>query len=83
MVKIIQKTVSAGKSLLLYWRCKYAITRADRQAITTGRKQLVIMYDGKPIVVSKQHLKRAIKSGAFRKGFTIENAEKMAIHKTL
>lgn len=74
--------VSGCKSLILYWRCKIAIAGANRQAITTGRKQLVIMYDGQPIVTSKQYLKRCIKSGTFRKGFTIEMAEKMAIYKT-
>ena len=48
----------------------------------TGRKWLVLMYGGKPLVVSKQHLKDKIKEGAFRKGFTPEKAESLAIYKT-
>lgn len=82
MVKLFQKIVKAYKSYVLYRRCKRAIKRADRQAVTTGKKQLVIMYGGKPLVVSKQHLKQKIKEGAFCKGFTPEKAESLAIYKT-
>lgn len=82
MVKLFQKIVKAYKSYVLYRRCKRAIKRADRQAVVTGKKQLVIMYGGKPLVVSKQHLKQKIKEGAFCKGFTPEKAESLAIYKT-
>jgi hypothetical protein len=82
MVKLFQKIVKTYKSYVLYRRCKRAIKRADRQAVVTGKKQLVIMYGGKPIVVSKQHLKEKIKEGAFCKGFTPEKAESLAIYKT-
>lgn len=68
--------------LMLYTRCKLAIKRADKQAVITGRKQLVLMYDGKPLVVSKQHLKKLIRQGAFAKRFTPEKAEALAIYKT-
>lgn len=47
-----------------------------------GQKWLVLMYGGKPLVVSKQHLKAKIKEGAFCKGFTPEKAESLAIYKT-
>lgn len=70
------------KEITLYCRCKRAIKRAERQAVVTGKKQLVLMYGGKPIVVSKQHLKQKIKEGAFVKGFTPEKAEGLAIYKT-
>lgn len=82
MVKLFQKIVKAYKSYVLYKRCNRAIKRADRQAVVTGKKQLVIMYGGKPLVVSKQHLKQKIKEGAFCKGFTPEKAESLAIYKT-
>lgn len=82
MVKIIEKWVSTYKSYVLYKRCKRAIKRADQQATVTGKKQLVIMYGSKPLVVSKQHLKEKIKEGAFCKGFTTEKAESLAIYKT-
>lgn len=82
MVKLFQKIVKAYKSYVLYKRCNRAIKRADRQAVVTGKKQLVIMYGRKPLVVSKQHLKQKIKEGAFCKGFTPEKAESLAIYKT-
>lgn len=74
--------MKAYKSLVLYIRCKRAIKRANRQAIVTGKKQFVIMYGGKPLVVSKQYLKEKIKEGVFREGFTANKAEALAIYKT-
>ncbi len=68
--------------MLLYIRCKRAIRHADKQAVVTGKKQLVIMYGSKPLVVSKQHLKKLIREGVFVKGFTPEKAEALAIYKT-
>lgn len=82
MVNTFRKCVKAYKSYVLYLRCKRAIKRADRNAVVTGKKWLVLMYGGKPLVVSKQHLKDKIKAGAFRKGFTPEKAESLAIYKT-
>lgn len=82
MVKIFKRIRKAYNSHVLYIHCKRAIKRADRQAVVTGKKQLVIMYGGKPLVVSKQHLKEKIKEGVFRKGFTPEKAEALAIYKT-
>lgn len=81
--KILKKWVKAYKSMVLYRRCKRAIRRADRQAVVTGRKQLVLLHGGKPVVVSKQQLKKLIRQGAFIRGFTLEKAERLAIYKTL
>lgn len=67
---------------MLYIRCKKAIRHAKRQAVITGKKQLVLMYGGKPIVVSKQHLKKQIQQRKFAKGFTPAKAEALAIFKT-
>ena len=82
MVNIFKKLVKMYGSTVLYIRCKRAIKRADKQAVITGKKQLVIMYGSKPLVVSKQHLKKLIREGAFVKGFTPEKAEALAIYKT-
>lgn len=68
--------------MLLYIRCKRATRHADKQAVVTGKKQLVIMYGGEPLVVSKQRLKKLIRKGVFAKGFTPEVAEALAIYKT-
>ncbi len=82
MVKIIGKLTEAYHSLVLYRRCRRAIKEADRRKVTTGQKQLVLMYDGKPLVISKQRIKVKIKKGVFHKGFTPEKAEALAIYKT-
>ncbi len=93
MVKFIQKLDQLFtwikeliNSALLYWRCKKAIKRADYRAVTTGRKQLVLIQQGRPVVVSKQHLKNQIQQKksqkGFKKGFTIQKAESMAIYIT-
>ncbi len=68
--------------MVFYRRCQRAIKRANRRAVTTGKKQLVMIYGGKPVVMSKQHLKTLIKKRAFVKGFTPEKAESLAIYKT-
>lgn len=82
MVTIFRKWVEAYRSLLNYRRCRRAIREADRRHITTGKKYLVLMYGGRPMVIGKQALKAKIKSGFFNKGFTAEKAEALAIYKT-
>ncbi len=82
MVKFIHKVVELCKSFILYKRCRRAIKEADRRLVQTGKKQLVLMYDGKPMVISKQQVKAKIRQGFFHKGFTPEKAESLAIYKT-
>lgn len=74
--------VKRFKSFVLYVRCKRAIKEADRRLATTGKKQLVLMYGGRPLVISKQQLRAKIRDGYFCKGFTPEKAESLAIYKT-
>ena len=69
--------------LIFTFRLKRAKLRANRQKAETGRKQFVLLYKGKPIVVSKQHLKQSIAAGCYEKGFTIQKAEKISIYQTL
>jgi hypothetical protein len=83
MVNIFRKWGDTLHSLANYKRCRRAIKEADRRKVTTGLKQLVIMYDGRPLVISKQRFKDKIRDGFFHKGFTPEKAEALAIYKTL
>ena len=82
MVKILKNLLETYNSWQNHNRCKRAIKLAKKLAVTTGKKQLVIMYGGKPIVISKQGIKRQIKAGFFCKGFTPEKTESLAIFKT-
>lgn len=83
MVKILAKALNFIKSTQNYYRCKSAIKKANMLKETTGRTQLVLMSKGKPVVISKKTLKRSIRQHGFKKGFTIQDAEKIAIYKTL
>lgn len=82
MVNIIKKWIAFARSLANYRRCRRAIREADRRLVTTGQKQLVIMYGGKPLTIAKRQLKEKIKDHFFERGFTPEKAEALAIYKT-
>ena len=80
MVNILKKLSKAYQSMVLYIRCKRAIHKADYLALTTGKKYLVLMSGGRPVVISKQRIKALIKKGGFVKGFTPTKAEEIAIY---
>lgn len=71
IVKIIDKA-----------RTKNAIKKANRLFNRTGMKFLVLWYKGKPLVKSKQELKRLVSKGYFQKGITIQKIEAMSIYQT-
>lgn len=80
MVNIFKKWSKAYRSAVLYIRCKRAIRKADRLTLTTGKKYLVLISGGRPVVISKQRIKALIKEGGFVKGFTPAKAEEIAIY---
>lgn len=67
------------RSWLLNKRIKAAIQQAQENCRLTGRKQLVMMYKDKPIVVSRQRLKKLISTHKFKKGTTIKDLEDKAL----
>lgn len=77
MVKFISKLTRA---LLFDWRKKRAIKQAQHDADTLRRKFLVLVRDGKPVVVSMQGVKKLIRQHRFAKGFTAEKAREIAIY---
>jgi hypothetical protein len=60
-----------------------AIKKANNLKLLTGYKQLVLLQEGKYIVVSKQSLKKRVKLKYFHKGVSIQVLEKIAIYKTI
>lgn len=62
-------------------RVKRAVKKANKLFDATGMKFLVIWYKGKPVVKSKQELKKLVGEGYF-KGLTIQKIEQMALYKT-
>ena len=77
MVTFIQKLV---RSTVFEWRRQRAIKEAQRDANQLRRKFLVLVIDGKPVVVSMQGIKKLIRCHRFAKGFTAEKARKIAIY---
>lgn len=68
------------KALLFDWRKKRAIKKAQNDAQLHRKKFLVLVFNGKPVVVSMQGIKRMIRQHHFSKDFTAETACKCAIY---
>lgn len=68
------------KALLFDWRKKRAIKKAQNDAELHRKKFLVLVFNGKPVVVSMQGIKKMIRQHRFSKGFTAETACKCAIY---
>lgn len=68
------------KALLFDWRKKRAIKKAQNDAELHRKKFLVVVFNGKPVVVSMQGIKQLIRRHSFSKDFTAETACKCAIY---
>lgn len=68
------------KALVFDWRKKRAIRKAQNDAQLYRKKFLVLVFKGKPTVVSMQGLKQMIRQHRFSKDFTAEKAHKLAIY---
>lgn len=68
------------KALLFDWRKKRAIKKAQNDAELHRKKFLVLVFNGKPVVVSMQGIKKMIRQHSFSKDFTAETACKLAIY---
>lgn len=77
MVKFIKKIVRAT---IFEWRRKRAIKKAQKDANLLRRRFLVLVMDGKPVVVSMQGVKKLIRCHRFAKGFNAEKAREIAIY---
>ena len=68
------------KALVFEWRLKRAKKKAAGDAALYGKKFLVVVFGGKPVVVSMQAIKKLIRQHRFREGFTAGKAEKCALY---
>ena len=68
------------KARIFEWRLKRAKKKAASDAALYGKKFLVMVFDGKPVVVSMQGIKKLIRQHRFAKVFTAEKAEKYALY---
>lgn len=67
------------KAIIFEWRKKRAIKKAINDATLYRKKFLVIIFKGRPTVVSMQAIKALIRKKRFAKEFSPEKAEKLAI----
>lgn len=77
MVTFIKKLVRAT---VFEWRRKRAIKKAQKDANLLRRRFLVLVQNGKPVVVSIQGVKKLIRCHRFAKGFTAEKAREIALY---
>lgn len=68
------------KALIFDFRLRHCRREADRRRALSGQKQLVITLNRRPVVVSKQHIRRLVREGMYRKGVTAADIEKAAIY---
>lgn len=70
------------KALVFSIRLKQEKREADYRHGLTGQKMLVLCIAGRPLCVSKRHVKELIKEGYYKHGTKIEDIEKRALYKT-
>lgn len=68
------------KALVFDFRLHHCRREADRRRALSGQKQLVITLNRRPVVVSKQLIRRLVREGMYRKGVTAADIEKAAIY---
>jgi len=64
-------------------RLSHCRREADRRRALSGQKQLVIVLNRRPVVVSKQHIRQLVREGMYRRGVTAADIEAKAIYRTL
>ena len=70
------------KDIIFGWRYKRAVRKAVKVQALTGRKQFVILYKGKPVVVSKKKIRSLVATHYFKKGMAVQDIEKRALFVT-
>ncbi len=82
--------MSIFKNIKAYFRAvvfdcslRHCRREADRRRALSGQKHLVIVLDRRPVVVSKQLIKRLVRDGVYRRGVTAADIEAKAIYRTV
>ena len=74
MVKFIKKVIFS-------YRLGREIKKAERRKAATGKKQFVINVCGKPMCVSKEHIRRLVAQGYYKEGVTVADIAAKALYK--
>ena len=67
------------RALIFDWRKNRAIKQAQQQADLHRKKFLVLVYQGRPVCISMQGVKKRIRQKRFH-GLTAEKARQIAIY---
>ena len=78
LIKIISKFI---RNKIMRYKIKQAIKQANKLRTATGRKHLVLKFDGKIIVVSKKKMRKLIAKGVINTN--IRTVEKISIYATI
>lgn len=82
-MKILSNIKTYFKAVIFDCRLRHCRREADRRRALSGQKQLVIVLNRRPVVVSKQHVKRLVSEGMYRRGVTAADIEAKAIYRTI
>lgn len=81
-MKFFQNLKIYSRAVVFDCRLRHCRREADRRRALSGQKQLVIVLNRRPVVVSKQHVKRFVREGMYRRGVTAADIEAKAIYRT-
>ena len=71
------------RAVIFDCRLRHCRREADRRRALSGQKHLVIVLNRRPVVVSKQHIKKLVREGMYRRGVTAADIEAKAIYRTI
>lgn len=71
------------RAVIFVCRLRHCRREADRRRAISGQKQLVIVLNRRPVVVSKQHVRRLVREGMYRRGVTAADVEAKAIYRSI
>lgn len=71
------------RAVIFECRLRHCRREADRRRAISGQKQLVIVLNRRPAVVSKQHVRRLVREGMYRRGVTAADVEAKAIYRSI
>lgn len=74
--------VNIFKRMIFAHRLGKAIKEADRRKAQTGKKQFVINVCGRPLCVSKEHIRRLMAQGFYKEGVNVSDIAAAALYKT-
>lgn len=82
-MKFFQNLKNYFRAVIFDCRLRHCRREAERRRALSGQKQLVIVLNRRPIVISKRHIKKLVREGMYRRGVTAADIEAKAIYRTI